>query len=65
MIIYGKNHRFNAQPECTVTDFFLSDTTPTKIRVNVRFSIELFQRTLSDFFYCRPKIGLPMIFLWK
>ena len=62
MIIYGKDHRFNARG--TVTDF-LSDTTPTKIRVNIRFSNELFQRTLSDLFYCRSQIGLPMIFLWK
>ena len=62
MIIYGKDRRFNAQ--CTVTDF-MSDTTPTKIRVNIRFSNELFQRTLFDLFYCRPKIGLPMIFLLK
>ena len=53
---YGKDHRFNAQ--CTVTNF-LSYTTTTKIRVNIRFSNELFQRKLSNIFIENKKSDFP------
>ena len=47
MIIYGKDHRFNAQ--CTVTNFCRIQLRQI-IRVNIRFSNELFKRNLSDLF---------------
>ena len=56
MIIYGKDHRFNAQ--CTVTDFCRIQRR-RKIRVNIRFSNELFQRTLYDLFIADQKSDFP------
>ena len=60
MIIYGKDHRFNAQ--CTVTNFFVGYNSDKKLEWTSDFLMNCFSENYLTFFIADQKSDFPWYF---